>query len=246
MITNRVSVLLVLFALALAAPVCPALEGHGGTFSNDGTFTRLDKGIQNAYRGKRYAEMEKKAREWLAQDALNYYVWYNLANAEICQGKKEAALADLKKAVDLGFPEADHLKGDKDFAPLHEEKDWAALIEKVARNDRIVNTLPREIGAAIRAKNGKAILEKCAELAELDPGQDLDFEMACGHALLSQKDEAFACLEKAIKTKLDGRQYVTTIALKNPMLANLTGDKRFAQIVKNAKAVEESWKMQRK
>jgi hypothetical protein len=60
--------------------------------------------------------------------------WYDLACCEALLGRKEEALADLKKSVDHGFCDADYFEHDDDLATLRGDDAFRALLERMRKS----------------------------------------------------------------------------------------------------------------
>jgi len=83
----------------------------------------------------------KKYREAAASLALaaeirldNPQIFFSLARACALGGDKKQALEALKKAVELGFTNADEIAGNTDFASVRNEAAYKRLIEDARRN----------------------------------------------------------------------------------------------------------------
>ncbi|HKC85639.1 MAG TPA: hypothetical protein VKG02_06675 [Blastocatellia bacterium] len=63
----------------------------------------------------------------------NPQIFYSLARACALGGDKKQALEALKKAVELGFTNADEIAGNADFAPIRNETAFKRLIEDARR-----------------------------------------------------------------------------------------------------------------
>lgn len=76
-----------------------------------------------------YAEAEQHCRAAAELVPYDPNVHYNLACVLARQGKTADALAGLEKAVELGFVDAEHIRGDEDLASLREEERFAKAVE---------------------------------------------------------------------------------------------------------------------
>lgn len=59
---------------------------------------------------------------------------YNLACALALKGEKEMALDTLRKAVDVGFSQADYMLGDSDLVSIRDEQRFVDLVEEIREN----------------------------------------------------------------------------------------------------------------
>jgi serine/threonine protein kinase/TolB-like protein/Tfp pilus assembly protein PilF len=87
-------------------------------------------------------QARRLSREALEQDPGNMYVHYNAALVHVRLGEPEPALADLERAVELGYPRQ-LLPGDAGFKSLRQHPRFAALI---ARRPPAAPTAPAEGG----------------------------------------------------------------------------------------------------
>ncbi|MCW8130216.1 MAG: hypothetical protein KIS92_07700 [Planctomycetota bacterium] len=58
-------------------------------------------------------------------------VQYNLACSYALNGKKEMALSALEKAIDLGYRDLDHMRGDRDLELLRSDPRFASMLERL-------------------------------------------------------------------------------------------------------------------
>lgn len=68
-----------------------------------------------------------RAIELVPDDAVSHY---NLGCVEARLGHADAAIASLKKAVDLDFRGAEIMQNDSDLVSLHDHADWPAILEQ--------------------------------------------------------------------------------------------------------------------
>lgn len=61
------------------------------------------------------------------------HVHYNLACSYSLNGQKREALRALRRALDLGFADFEHLSQDTDLAPLKNEPEFQALVKRLGR-----------------------------------------------------------------------------------------------------------------
>lgn len=66
--------------------------------------------------------------------------WYNLACSHALLAEREAALAALKRAIDLGYDDADWMREDKDLISLRDDPAFQSLLNRAARAQRSLRT----------------------------------------------------------------------------------------------------------
>lgn len=133
--TSRLPLLLPLLLLAAAWTAAPAF-GESSVFDqpkNQARHLHLLARMDASYARKDYAAMEKASRDGLALGSADELWAYNLACALALQGKDEAALAALDKAIDAGFLDTDYLVKDPDFATLRGTDGFKARLTRMAR-----------------------------------------------------------------------------------------------------------------
>lgn len=94
------------------------------------TYLRLQVQIHQAFGRKDHATAEKllaQAANLAPQDANNHY---NLACAQALQGRKQEALDNLAKSVELGFHDVAHMKADDDLTSLRPEAQFAKIVAR--------------------------------------------------------------------------------------------------------------------
>ena len=109
-----------------------------------------------------------KAESVLRQLTETYPTWsvhhYNLAAALARQGKTEAAIASLEKAIDLGFINRDALSNDTDLDALRGLPEFDALFDRLAKKSRT-----RQAGIQVNPRlveDGRALVDKSNTLWE--------------------------------------------------------------------------------
>ena len=80
-------------------------------------WVQLERSLLQAFKDARYAEAEGILRQMLKLQPNDAGTQYNLACAHARMGKPDQALADLTRAVELGWDDADHTRQDEDLAP---------------------------------------------------------------------------------------------------------------------------------
>jgi len=125
----RAALSVVLGLILLAAPA-PAQDDARARF------TALGREVRAAFAAEDYETAAAKCREQIELAPSMSGPHYNLACALARTGKKEEALASLRKAVELGYDDAAHLRSDPDLESLREEAPFAeiaAAAEKAAK-----------------------------------------------------------------------------------------------------------------
>jgi non-specific serine/threonine protein kinase/serine/threonine-protein kinase len=90
---------------------------------------------------KRYAEAERLYREALEGEIRILgehhpeiaYAWYNLAGVEAVQGKRASALADLHRAIDHGYSDADEISQDEAWTALRKDPAYQAAVARMKK-----------------------------------------------------------------------------------------------------------------
>jgi predicted esterase len=113
-------------------------------------FMTLAREVQAHFAAKEYEKAEEGCREMIAIAPDQPTPHYNLACALSRLGRTTEALEALERAVERGFTDADHMRGDPDLKVLHQAAGFAGIVE-----------------AAESAR--KAAIEKLYE-----PGEDLE------------------------------------------------------------------------
>ena len=80
-----------------------------------------------------FRQAERVLTRQLAIDPENFVVHYNLACAHAALGEPDAANADLRRAVELGFANRGHLERDPYLAPIRETDSFRLLLEHWGR-----------------------------------------------------------------------------------------------------------------
>lgn len=101
---------------------------------------RLTTAAVSAFADGRYREAQATLLEQREIDPDNFVVHYNLACARAILGDLDAANADLRRAVELGFANRHHLEVDPYLAPIRSTpgfreltQNWTAVIEMQRR-----------------------------------------------------------------------------------------------------------------
>ncbi len=128
--------------LALLGFAAPARADDPTPEDKQARANMLEAEVMKAFAEKRYEDAEKTCREQIALVPKDEGPHYNLACALARQGKAEAAVAELKEAVALGFTDADHLEADSDLDSIREAKGYADVVKaaKEAQAKAIANS----------------------------------------------------------------------------------------------------------
>ena len=90
---------------------------------------KLWNDAQLALAAKKHADAEKLLLELSKSYQESGAVWYDLACCQALLGKKDEALASLKKAADAGFWNADHAAADSDLESLRSDAAFPPLLD---------------------------------------------------------------------------------------------------------------------
>jgi hypothetical protein len=93
--------------------------------------TNLAMRAEGLIQAKRYADAAEAYEELLKTYETSNRAWYNYACCLARTGKNEKALDALRKAVDNGFPSADHAAADPDLAPLRGMKGFEEELRRM-------------------------------------------------------------------------------------------------------------------
>ena len=221
----------------------------------------------------RAAEYDRAARAFVAAAEAGRREGtslYNAACARALANQRDEALGLLRRALDAGFDDPDHLREDDDLDGLRPDPRFAQLLkdaeelsldgfpsvggrllrsqrvaeaeEAAARFERYLKKHPASgrawsnLGfahlAAEKDREALAAWRKALELGYRRPATM--YNLACAHARLKERDEAFAWLDKAI----DARAVSASHLEGDDDLWNLRRDPRFRKGVEKAKAAE--------
>jgi len=112
---------------------------------------QLQKQIGELFRDKKYEEAADKCRELTRLLPEQPAAHYNLACALARLGKADDALACLGKAIEAGYADPTHMRGDDDLSSLREDKRFAELLTKARANrQKLIARLPYDKGADIQ------------------------------------------------------------------------------------------------
>ncbi len=84
--------------------------------------------IGRLYEAGDYAEAADRGRQLLAADPPYAALYYNVACCESLAGRKDDALAHLRRAIELSDRTRDLARGDSDFDPIRNEPAFADLL----------------------------------------------------------------------------------------------------------------------
>jgi uncharacterized protein YjaZ len=99
--------------------------------------SKISKKADSLYHAKNYTEAADsylKAGKETEFKASKKSFYYNAACAYALAGKKDSALITLKKAIDNGYKNIEHIKKDVDFNSLHELPAWNTLVNAIKVN----------------------------------------------------------------------------------------------------------------
>ena len=92
----------------------------------------ISASVAELFKQGKYAEAERRIRLALRMVPHDMASHYNLACALARQGKADEALGTLRRAVELGYNDRNHIAGDADLAPLREREEFKKLLEQAA------------------------------------------------------------------------------------------------------------------
>lgn len=126
-----------MLALATETPPAGAVREPGRPSVFDlpqiqAKYLLLQSQIAALVRQGHYAEAEKRCQaaiQLLPNDPASHY---NLACVQARQGRPEAALESLRKALALGFRDRSHMEQDEDLAGLRDRPEFKRLLEGIA------------------------------------------------------------------------------------------------------------------
>ncbi|MGH7145948.1 MAG: TPR end-of-group domain-containing protein [Planctomycetota bacterium] len=141
------AVLSCLLAAVLLAPVAGTLRAGdapavtpAATPNDDAVekkkaeYMDLEQQVYHDFSHKDYAAAAEKCKKQSQLFPDQFGPYYNLACADARLGSKDQALADLAKAVQLGYNDPDHMQADADLASIRDDKQFPTLKTKAADN----------------------------------------------------------------------------------------------------------------
>jgi predicted esterase len=145
----------------------PAASGPAGAASRPARLSRedlqkyleLEQRVAGLFTQKKYDEAESVCRQLIQMAPNQPDGYYNLACAQARLGKAEQAIAALKRATEVGFSEADHMKEDPDLASLGSDDRFAILVKAAEDNAEKGGNFPYDKGqemAGVKTVEGVA------------------------------------------------------------------------------------------
>jgi len=122
----------VVLLAALAPGIASAQDVQPSPRERAERWMQLQREVAEAFQNAKYVEAEPKLQELLKLQPNDAGTYYNLACTRARLGNLEAAAADLAKAVELGWDDADHTRQDEDLDRLRNDKRFIALLEKMS------------------------------------------------------------------------------------------------------------------
>ncbi len=222
----------------------------------------------------RYADYDGAARAFIAAAEAGVREGtslYNAACARALSNRNDEALDLLRRALDAGFDDPDHLREDDDLDGLRSDPRFRQLLKdaddltldgfpslgaRLLRSQRVAeaeeaatrfeNYLKRHPGSgrawsnlgyvSLGAENDRQAVRafrKALDLGYRKPATM--YNLACAHARLKEKDEAFAWLDRAIDAGFRSYRQIED----DDDLWNLRRDPRFPKAVAKAKRASE-------
>jgi tetratricopeptide (TPR) repeat protein len=84
--------------------------------------------LRPLYEAGKYAEAADRGRELLAEDPPYPDLFYNVACCESLAGRKDDAIAHLRRAIELSERTRSYLEGDSDLDPIREDPSFKELL----------------------------------------------------------------------------------------------------------------------
>jgi hypothetical protein len=112
---------------------------------------RMNRELAPLFRAGDYERCQRVLDRILKIDPDNHVAWYNLACVHSRRGKREEAVAALRRSVEEGFTHFRHMERDPDLAPVRNEEGYRALLARKgellrAHAIRIRDRLRRRLG----------------------------------------------------------------------------------------------------
>ncbi|MCZ7592568.1 MAG: hypothetical protein M5U15_10670 [Kiritimatiellae bacterium] len=98
----------------------PVLQALGHLYTRVG---RIEDGL----------EVDRELTKLEPSDPQN---WYNLACSHALLGEREAALAALERAINLGYDDADWMREDEDLLSLRSDPAFQTLLKRLSNQHR--------------------------------------------------------------------------------------------------------------
>jgi hypothetical protein len=144
-----------------------AKEPLAGILSALATFEEkalpLQRKLREALRTSDWKEAEKVCRQWIADVPFSPDGHYNLACVQAQRGESEAAFASLTAAIERGYRDAAHLRGDPDLVNLRDDPRF----EKLARQAETAKPPP-----VVRSPEPAEIKDGIALVADANTAMD--------------------------------------------------------------------------
>lgn len=106
------------------SPYCLALEGSAAVYLQLGDLGKAKKSITDFIGTCTHSDQFEKSK-------INAF--YNLACIESREGNHQEAFIALKKAIDAGFDNENHIRSDPDLEALHNDPEWERLLNESFR-----------------------------------------------------------------------------------------------------------------
>ncbi len=98
-------------------------------------YVHLQMKLALQLRAKQYAEAEQTGQDTLQLIPDDPATYYNIACAQALAGGHEKALGNLRKAIELGFRDVNHMRGDPDLESLRDLNAFRELAELAAASE---------------------------------------------------------------------------------------------------------------
>ena len=211
------------------------------------TANALNRQALDAYRKGDLKEALRLIVQAYETDQTDSKILYNLACFNALEGRKEAAINWLEKAVEAGFYAPVKIQSDPDLAALRPDSRFQEILARAMElaaaedaQDVILNSshegslgeLHTQVLEAYDQKDYQRCLELTQEAVKIAPkDSSMLYNMACFNALLGEPDKALEFLEQSI----DAGFYCPSKIAEDPDLESLHARDRFGKAVAEAR-----------
>lgn len=133
--------LVIMLLLVLAAP----LQAQAISREQAMKAQKLQEEALALFGEEKWEEAAAKCEAFLKIIPNDSTMQYNMACANARLNKPEDAITWLKKSLDNGYAEPDHMLQDPDLAALHKHAEWGKLVERAKQNEELGGPLDKGI-----------------------------------------------------------------------------------------------------